>query len=76
MPEESVPIRRKYTVEFEFSIGQLVRVRGSAIEAHVTALMKQIDGNQYQICWWYNGNRYICWVFAREIQATSEKTDA
>jgi hypothetical protein len=56
-------------VHFEFEIGQRVMVRGSSIEADVTALLKDHDAEQYNICWWYNGTRYTSWVFSREIIA-------
>lgn len=65
------PFRARFwnAVHFEFEIGQRVLIRGSSIEADVIALIKDHDGEQYKICWWYNGNRYEVWVFSREIVA-------
>lgn len=56
-------------VHFEFEVGQRVVVRGSSIEADVTALIKDHDGEQYRIAYWYNGTRFDVWVFSREILA-------
>ena len=56
-------------VHFEFEIGQRVIIRGSSIEADVIALLKDHDGEQYHICWWYSGVRNAAYVFSREIIA-------
>lgn len=68
---ESATLKPRFwnKVHFEFEIGQRVVIRGSSIEADVTALLKDHDGEQYNICWWYNGARYTGWVFSREIIA-------
>ena len=52
---------------FEFDIGDRVIIRGSSMEADVTALIKDQDGEQYRIAWWYSGARHDAWVFSREI---------
>ena len=59
--------RFRIEARFEFDIGDRVLIRGSSIEADVTGLLKDHDGEQYNICWWYNGNLYTAWVFSREI---------
>jgi hypothetical protein len=61
-------------VQFDYSVGDRVRIKETSIEADVSALLKDEDGGkQYRIVWWYGGSRICQWVFPREIRRSDSQ---
>jgi len=54
-------------VQFNFRIGQKVKIKASDSEGIVTALLKGNDGCQYQVVWWDDVTRKCEWLFCFEL---------
>jgi hypothetical protein len=58
------------TVEFEHDIGDRVKVKTIEMIGSIDALCQDIQGKQYRVVYWNDGQRYSVWMYAWEIEAT------
>ena len=56
------------TVEFEYDIGDKVNILEVDIPGRVTSIIKDVNGLQYLVAYWYNGERQSTWLFEWELE--------
>jgi len=56
-------------VEFEYDIGDRVRVKTIEMIGSIDSLCQDIQGKQYRFVYWNDGQRYAVWMYAWEIEA-------
>lgn len=59
----------KATIEFDYSIGDAVRIVDIDRTGRVIALLRDNDGVSYRVTYWDNGQRRTEWLFLYEIKA-------
>lgn len=59
----------KQVVEFEYSMGDAVRLKEIDRPGVVTSCLRDTDGFQYRVVWWDSGSRKCEWLYAFEIEA-------
>jgi len=57
-------------VEFQFEIGQEVKVVPVGMIGVVDSLSLDNNGKQYRVVYWNDGNRHSVWMYGWEIGAT------
>lgn len=67
MPPACAFTDRQHVI-FDFSIGDLVRIRATDHPGQVTGCMVDDNGKQYRTLWWNNGERKREWLWAFEIE--------
>ena len=60
-------------VEFRYDISDKVKVKDITVNGRVTGLLKDDDGLQYRIVYWYNGERKSTWMFDWEIEESTDE---
>ena len=55
-------------VKFKFDIEEKVKVKEINVTGRVVSLLKDISGMQYQIVYWYNGDRKVIWSHEWELE--------
>lgn len=58
----------KQSVEFDFSIGQEVKIIAIGMIGHVQAMLCGRQEKEYQVAYWNESQRYSVWMFAFEIE--------
>jgi len=61
-------------ITFNFSIHESVRIKAIGITGHVDAQMNSINGTEYRVGYWYNGERKSVWMYGREIESLDAKS--
>lgn len=61
-------------VEFEFSLGETVRIKTIEVVSVVDGLAAYTDKKMYRVVYWFNGLRYDVWVYGYELEPI-EKSD-
>lgn len=56
------------TEQSKFEIGQTVRIKALKIEGTVTAFLRDSEGFQMKVVYWWEGNRKAEWLFEFEIE--------
>lgn len=59
----------KTIIEFDYSIGEKVKVKDIDRTGTVTSLTKDMDGTMYRVAYWVNGQRYCEWMYHFELQS-------
>jgi hypothetical protein len=57
-------------VEFQFDIGQEVKVTPIRMMGVIDSLSLDNNGKQYRVVYWNDGDRRSVWMYAWEIEAT------
>ena len=60
-------------VEFKYDIGDKVKVKDITVNGRVTGLLKDDEGIQYRVAYWYNGERKSTWMFDWEIEESTDE---
>ena len=55
------------TVEFEHAIGDRVKILDIGRPGTVVALCQDVEGQQYRVVYWNNGERQSVWMYSREL---------
>ena len=58
-----------YTIEFKFSHGTVVKVKGIDVEGVVDAVLFDGYRAEYKVIYWYNSERRVDWLYEYEIEA-------
>ena len=56
------------TVNFEYDIGDTVKVRDIGMAGRVDALSLDSNGELYRVVYWNDGNRNQVWMYAWELE--------
>jgi hypothetical protein len=56
-------------VEFQFEIGQDVKVKPIGMVGVVDSLSLDNNGKQYRVVYWNDGDRKSAWLYGWEIEA-------
>jgi hypothetical protein len=56
------------TVEFEYDIGQEVKIIPTGIRGNIDSLTLDNMGKQYRVVYWNDGQRYSVWMYLWEIK--------
>lgn len=56
-------------VQFDYAIGDQVRIRAIEMPGRIIALMLDAEGPAYRVCYWSDGSRKTEWLFAWELGA-------
>lgn len=59
----------KFTVEFDFCLGDAVRLKEIGRPGVVTGCLRDNDGPQYRVVWWDSGSRKAEWLHGFEIES-------
>lgn len=57
------------TVDFEYDIGDRVKVKGIEMVGGIDSLCMDIQGKQYRVVYWSNGERHSDLMYAWELEA-------
>lgn len=73
MPEVTTENAVARQIEFEYGLGDQVRIRDYPdITARVVGLCLRVWGKTYCVCWWDSGKRYEEWVHDWEIERSPQ----
>ena len=67
MRDERGERRWKVTVEFEYAIGDRVKILDIGMLGAVVALCQDVEGQQYRVVYWNNGERFSVWMYSWEL---------
>jgi len=56
-------------VEFEYDIGQAVKVTAVEMPGRVDSLLLDNNGKMYRVVYWNDGERQQVWMYEWEIEA-------
>lgn len=59
------------SIEFEFSLGDFVRIKTIDELSVVDGLAAYTDTKMYRVVYWFNGLRYNVWVYGYELELES-----
>jgi hypothetical protein len=59
----------RMSVGFEFELFQQVRILPLSCDGFIEQLLVSEKGKQYQVSYWFNGDRKTAWCFSRELEA-------
>lgn len=59
------------TVEFDFDIGQTVRIKAISMTGRVDSLSLDNNGKTYRVVYWNDGSRSQVWMYDWEIEANT-----
>jgi len=55
------------TVDFEYEIGQMVKVKAIGMLGSVDSLSLDCNGKQYRVVYWNDGQRHSVWMYGWEL---------
>lgn len=70
--EFSLPGKGRYKVIFSFSIGDKVDIKAITRPGEVDAMMNSINGQEFRVVYWNDGQRYSIWMYPTEIELREE----
>ncbi len=56
-------------VEFDFDVGQFVKVKPIGMIGAIDSLSLDNNGKQYRVVYWNDGDRQSVWMYRWEIEA-------
>ena len=56
------------TVSFVYYLGQKVNIKAIARPGEIDSLMHSINGQEYRVVYWNDGQRYSVWMYPTEIE--------
>lgn len=57
------------TVEFEYDLGQAVRIKAIDMVGRVDSLSLDNNGHTYRVVYWNDGSRNQVWMYDWELEA-------
>lgn len=60
------------SIEFEFSLGESVRIKTIDVLSVVDGLAAYTNTKMYRVVYWFNGLRHDVWVYGHELELKSE----
>lgn len=58
------------TVDFDYTLGQTVKVKAIGMLGLVDSLSLDMNGKQYRVVYWNDGQRYSVWMYDWELETT------
>lgn len=55
--------------DFGFALGQTVNIPEAGAKGRIDAVMDSLDGIQYRLSFWVDGQRRVEWVYPHEIES-------
>jgi hypothetical protein len=62
-------MNREIPYLFQYKIHALVMLIDLKLPARVVGILRNSQGDQYQVVWWWDGQRRCEWLFPYEIEA-------
>jgi hypothetical protein len=59
------------SVNFKYDLQQTVRVKAIGITGKIDSMLTGVNGEEYRVVYWYNGERKAVWMYDWEIEVLS-----
>lgn len=61
------------TIEFQYDIGDNIKIKAIEIEGRIDAMLFDSGGCQYRVIYWYDGKRNQLWLYEWETEKDTKK---
>ena len=57
-------------VQFEYALGEPVKIKELEMIGHIDSLELDNNGKMYRVIYWFNGERKSAWSYGYELEST------